>query len=325
VSDSSLEGERFKRAIADLRALIFDPSLVCSSLMEPEAAAELGLSPLTATRVITTERMGWGLRFAEPDYQRALKVALERQLSSFTGQRLGLYAERLLLAHLEALPEHRVLAHDLQLYTYTPHKRTLGALDVLVESPRGVEHWELAVKYFLRRAPSASWGAWLGPNERDTMAKKLKKMLGHQLPLSLTREAEEQLDALGLPRPESRALLCVGRLFEAASPSAGGVDELSARPLGYPLDYPSGAWARRSEWLEAQVRSAQERRWVVRAYPDWLHSDPELLMSLPRLTAGEVAAQQLERGKYLMLSELDAEGRERRRWFLLSDDWGRSV
>jgi uncharacterized protein len=101
-----------------------------------------------------------------------------------TTRRLGRYAERLLVAWLRRSRRFRLLGHGIAL---ARDGRTLGECDLLVETAGGArEHWELAVKCYLR-SPGAE-PAWLGPNPADGLAGKLAAMRDRQLLLHRTPE-----------------------------------------------------------------------------------------------------------------------------------------
>ena len=314
MSEGPLDAERIKRAIVDLEGLLTSPLL-----LSPSALATLGVERGervgSALSVVSEERVeAWRLVLSRPELRPSLIKALTRSLELFRGHRIGLYAERLICALFSALPDHQLLAHDLQVYGGASERQTLGALDLLIQSPRGVEHLELTVKFYLKLYNDAGWCAWLGPNERDTMAKKAHRLFAHQLPLSERAEAQERLSALGLPRPAYREALCLGHLFE---PISGAIDLLN------PLALAKSVWVRQRQWATVhQGAHWVTRRWVPRRYPDWLHRDRELLRLTPTLSAAQVAELPLERGRYLMLSELTEEGEEARRWMLVSDEWG---
>jgi hypothetical protein len=202
---------------------------------------------------------------------------------------------------------------------------------VLLETPQGVAHWELAVKFYLHApeitgAPSASWGAWLGPNGRDTMALKLNKLCAHQLPLSQTLEARALLASRGLPQPTTRAALCVGHLFERW-------DRPAPRPVeaGEAFDQPQrDLWVRWSERALAlhthsthTSSTSSTSKWQVLTHPHWLTLPSQEACSL--LSTEEVLAlpvEALERGRSLMLAELTAQGAYVRRWMWVADAWG---
>ncbi len=174
--------------------------------------------------------------------------------------KVGLYFEALLEFWLARTPSYQLLARNLQVQAAG---RTLGALDFVVRDSGGaVEHWEVAVKFYLQHEPSDAWGAWVGPNKRDRLDRKLDRMRDHQVPLSATPEAAAALARIGVSYPDKRVAVVKGTLFEAW-------DAPGVRPTGF---VPGGAIGQRvclsalSQLLEEQPR----RRWCQREKPDWL-------------------------------------------------------
>lgn len=315
-AQSTEEQRRLQQAIADLKGLLSGPPLLTTQSLEEGWATLKGAPPLMPEIQLVDEARlsAWRATLDDPSCVETLELALARELSQLKGRRIGLYAERLLIALFQALPEERLLSHDLQFYSEEPQRQTIGALDFLLAGPLGVEHLELTVKFYLQLPGRQDWGAWLGPNERDTMAIKGLKLFGHQLPLSRRADVQRQLRAMGLPCPRSWSALCLGRCFQPLEP---------LEPPE-PLDQHRSVWVRRGRWAELhQEHRKTLKRWVPRLYPDWLHRAPELFALREPLSAEEVERLPLERGRYLMLTELTATGEEARRWMLVSDDWGR--
>ena len=102
-------------------------------------------------------------------------------------QRLGHYFEDLVAYYLQHCPSQSVknLQRNVALRTPLEHGNgvnTLGELDFLYERDRQWHHLEVAVKFYLaveRRGERI----WLGPNCKDQLDIKWRRMLTHQLPL----------------------------------------------------------------------------------------------------------------------------------------------
>ena len=147
--------------------------------------------------------------------------------------KLGLYAEDLMVYYLRNASPYTVLAHDLQVFH---EKRSIGAFDFIVRTAEGtVEHWEMAIKYYLQFEGKSNWDAFIGPGGRDTLQRKMNKMLLRQILLGDRPEAKIQLDALSIPQPQSKRIISVGRLF-----SAWGVDAPPAH--NGDSQQPTGTW-----------------------------------------------------------------------------------
>ncbi|MDP5253894.1 MULTISPECIES: DUF1853 family protein [unclassified Vibrio] len=75
-------------------------------------------------------------------------------------------------------PSYTLLEEEIQINS---QGRTLGAIDFIVGVDNRIEHWEVAIKFYLLYQ-----GHWYGPNASDRLDKKLMHMINHQLPLSTT-------------------------------------------------------------------------------------------------------------------------------------------
>ena len=185
---------------------------------------------------------------------------LHRHLETKRTWKVGLHFEALLEFWLDRSPHHELLAHNLPV---REEGRTLGALDFLVRDAAGaVQHWEVAVKFYLQHEPSDVWSAWIGPNKRDRLDLKLDRMRSHQIPLSSRPEAEPALSSLQITTPPEQLAVVKGMLFvHWASGGAG--------PKGAESQSPMGHWVRSGEFRAFAPRHG-EHRWCVRQKPDWL-------------------------------------------------------
>lgn len=198
---------------------------------------------------------------ASQDWLAALDrdpAPLQEALSRRPG-RLGSYFESLLDCWLAwpGNPLYRRLHHGLPV---RHDKRTLGEFDFLVEERASgeVQHWEVAVKFYLGIAPGGDAAHWVGPGLKDRLDIKLAHLMQHQLPLSERPEARRLLTALALPAPRPVCLLR-GRLF-------------------YPAD------AQPADWAPAQAAPGHLTGWWMPADTFLRHFDSsELLwLRLPR-------------------------------------------
>lgn len=127
--------------------------------------------------------------------------------------RLGSYFEALLAFWLmwEDNPLYRLVGRNLAVRA---KNITLGELDFLVEERQSgeLQHWEVAVKFYLGVAPGGELAHWVGPGLKDRLDMKVKRLLEHQLALSHTPEGRGLIRHLGLAVPQPVCLL-KGRLF----------------------------------------------------------------------------------------------------------------
>lgn len=131
--------------------------------------------------------------------------------------RLGLYAESLLYFWLtdgEPQQYHPYTLIERNIQLFDDQQQTTGELDFLVRnhSNHQVEHWELALKYYLhtpnphttpQNICAASPYAWEGLNSNDSLGRKVAHMLNK--PFQTTHIANHRI--------ESRKAILKGRLF----------------------------------------------------------------------------------------------------------------
>ena len=157
--------------------------------------------------------------------------------------RLGRYAEKLLAWYF--VQTGVLHAHGLQVRD--PVEGTLGEFDFLLRLPSGLEHWELATKFYLLR-PQPAAGAtpdqredrpdyFIGPNLADTLGRKMHKIFGRQLSLG-ERPAAQAL--LGEPLAAARALI-KGWLFYRRD------DPINGESFGVSSPHCRGWWCRIDE------------------------------------------------------------------------------
>lgn len=132
---------------------------------------------------------------------------LDEALGQRMYTRLGLYAEKLMAFYYAQ--RGQLVAHGLQVRA--SRNETVGEFDFLLDAgPQGVEHIEFATKFYLLEGPAAQHlDELVGPNLADTLGKKMRKIVDHQLHLG-----EHPAAQAVLPRPVVRARALVkGWLF----------------------------------------------------------------------------------------------------------------
>lgn len=126
-------------------------------------------------------------------------------------RRLGQYFESLWHFYLLDSPRFQLIAHNWQ---QVEQGITLGAFDFILWDNRlkRIEHWEIAVKFYLITAPNEPFGHALGTNPCDKLRQKLEHMTQRQLPLSQKPTIANKLRQQGLD-PEHHRLILKGRLY----------------------------------------------------------------------------------------------------------------
>lgn len=235
------------------------------------------------------------------------------RLSQAAGNKLGHYFEQLYACLLTEVLGWQILARNLPV---RDGGRTLGELDFLVRNPATgeAEHHEVAVKFYLGYRPSAEGETrWYGPNSRDRLDLKSRRLLEHQARLAEKPQTLALLDSLGLPRPARSRVLMPGYLFYPRD------DSLTA-PVGVPVGHQRGSWLRASAVENSQLESAVQLR-----KPDWL--GPWSQSTPPDSGQAVAAARQIAGGApprlfaRLLPDPAGGPWREQERFFLVSDDW----
>lgn len=242
--------------------------------------------------------------------------ALLMQTPGANGSRLGRYYEELWQFALGQAPGIRLLAANLAI---RDHGHTLGEMDLLLEDDEGLQHIELAVKFYLG-PPQADGRAsrdWLGPGRLDRLDLKLEHLLQHQLPLSCRPEARELIQALSSRAPQA-SLWLAGYLFypwptPCSSPRSAGTQHLRGR------------WVQRRDWA-ACLAAARPGRWQPLARLRWLAPSAcsaDELWSAAQLDAwlDELPADAAPRMLVHLTETADGRWQERERVFLVNDRW----
>lgn len=95
---------------------------------------------------------------------------------------MGKYFEQLLFYVLERDQRFEVILKNQQLKS---GNQTIGEIDLILKDKQTgvVEHWEIALKYYLQSEQSAEHEFMLGPNAIDSLDRKMKKLTEKQLPI----------------------------------------------------------------------------------------------------------------------------------------------
>lgn len=120
-----------------------------------------------------------------------IDVSIENNL------RLGKYVERLVSFELQQQDNIKILAENIQIQ----HNRiTLGELDCLLLKNNTPIHLEIVYKFYLydHSVGSSEIEHFIGPNRKDSLVEKLRKLKNKQLPLLYTDACKNYLDELHL-------------------------------------------------------------------------------------------------------------------------------
>lgn len=96
--------------------------------------------------------------------------------------RLGKLVELFYQKNIETLEDYTLLACNTQIQI--DKHQTIGELDYIVETPKGIKHIELTYKFYLYKTDEVyELDRWVGPNLKDSLVKKLNKLKEKQFPL----------------------------------------------------------------------------------------------------------------------------------------------
>lgn len=127
---------------------------------------------------------------------------------------LGKRVELFFKDTIENSLNHSILAANLQVIE---NKVTLGELDFLIKDTLNNEllHIELVYKFYVYDPKiDDELQRWIGPNRRDTLFYKIKKLQNKQLPLLHHNTAQQHLKELNLTGKEITQQVCfLGKLY----------------------------------------------------------------------------------------------------------------
>lgn len=145
----------------------------------------------------------------EPDWFNRVSLPADLPDVVSTSHKLGIHFENIICNWIEATADLELLARNLPV---RDSERTLGEFDLIVRHEDQVEHWELAVKFYLGMSDQGQMHDWYGPNPIDTLAAKVNRVTNHQLKLSEQPAAKQLLQEKGWQINQTRAFV-KGRLF----------------------------------------------------------------------------------------------------------------
>lgn len=201
---------------------------------------------------------------------------LPHSLSINHHNRLGFFAEEILNFAINFHPDFRLLGKGIQL---KDDKTTLGEFDFIFEhlSTSTWYHLELAVKFYLCFGDGSEQHHFLGPNAKDRLDIKVKRVLSHQLPLIEHPKAQEFLELQQIPSITSLAHL-PGILFYHF------LENHQRVPTGIEPNRKTGIWLFEREWSQF-AKNHENSSFLIRPKLSWMQLNPaEILVK----TASEI-------------------------------------
>jgi hypothetical protein len=228
--------------------------------------------------------------------------------------RLGQHFEKLLIHWMKSADDLDLLFSNVQVFD---HKRTVGEFDFLVNHDGQLEHWEVAIKFFLGLGNGLALNHWHGPNTADRFDTKFKHLVDHQLRLSGNPLGLEKIRSLGLGEIDKPAVRCVvkGRLFY---PWEQFVEDQFLHPEVVNPTHGKGWWVEEDKITDDQVFDSV----VYLAKQDWLSiitPQHKLPVMNRQMLVEFLQGQEIEQATHVAL--LDGTGLEVSRGFIVKPIW----
>lgn len=176
--------------------------------------------------------------------------------------KLGRYFEHLMQSWIQSEPSLTCLAANLPVRV---GGKTLGEFDLIVDNAGAIEHWEVAVKFYMAIGDSNDMNQWFGPNPTDTLSQKYERMKTHQLVLSTLPDAQTLLAEQNWQVEKVRSLV-KGRLFHPFDRFESGDIAL---PKGVNPKHEKGWWisatdfSSRREFKDSLFKRLPKSHWLA--------------------------------------------------------------
>lgn len=235
---------------------------------------------------------------------------LKQWIESDPERRVGRYFERLVLYWVRYVRGCEVIAQAQQVIE---GDRTVGEIDLVFRDEGGlVNHWEIAVKFYLHLAgENTAEASFVGPNALDTLRKKRTRLIEHQLRLSVDR----------FPEVEVRHAFVRGRIFYYWKLLDQVVTSGELAP-----GHLTGRWLRSSEVIHAI--NDDQAKYRILEKPYWLAGQLMEQADSHDLDASgcqhKLEQHFSEKRQPVLLATFKregSEGAESGRLFVVSDDW----
>lgn len=185
-----------------------------------------------------TQYQNYAPRLEQLDNSPAYQDLTRYLMSRPSPYRLGFHFEGLIHFWLEdgfqlEVHPYEVVAHNVQLYS---GMQTTGELDFILKNHETdeIEHWELAIKFYLGSAPYDRFENWVGINARDTLQRKLMHMQTKPF-----RSIWIDLDFYNQIKIDKRYMVMKGRFFKDSNsnePSPGWLNDTFPIHSWHPID-----------------------------------------------------------------------------------------
>ena len=237
---------------------------------------------------------------------------VDEHFQSLRHMPMGKYFEQLVIFILEKDERYEII---LQNHQIVEEKTTVGEIDLIVRDTVSsqLEHWEIALKFYLQSTPSSEQNVMLGPNAKDNLARKIKKLTEHQMTLS----EHPQIEQLIKGQPIERKLFIKGQFFYH-------LNNKTIVPLGSNPLHDSGLWCFHSE-IEKILDDSL--KWTIVDKPDWIGNQqtPDISNAINSAQMQLILTEHFERGLKPLLcvgmKRVDKRCIEVSRCFVVNNHW----
>lgn len=245
-------------------------------------------------------------------------------------QLLGSYFECLWQYYFKYGPDVSLIQHHIQV---SDHKQTLGELDILAKIKQQHFHVELAVKFYLQLPGSSGLNEsdWVGPQSRDRLDIKLKKLITKQFPFLFSVDTIQHLTNQKMLQDYQQTLALKGYLFQQ-------FNQEYKLPLSCNPPIQMGSWIHANQIQELfDSHSENPSYWALLPKHQWLGEclidSDSAHTSINVLNKEDVENQILQhfyqntnpKKKFALmlvtLSQEDRQFRELNRYFIVHDTW----
>lgn len=143
----------------------------------------------------------------------SVPLSLTRQLPVpiKQGLRLGNRVEQYVYSQLE-VNHYEILAKNFQIIK---EGKTLGEIDCIISKNDVITHLEIVCKFYLydKTVGQTELAHWIGPNRKDSLIEKIKKLHLKQLPLCFSKTTKDALKSIGVQNIDRQEVFFIGQLF----------------------------------------------------------------------------------------------------------------
>lgn len=229
--------------------------------------------------------------------------------------RMGKYFEQLVIEAIKLDPTKELILSNLPILE---GKITVGEIDLIIHDLEldEFQHWEIALKFYLQTKEGEALDLMIGPNAKDDLDRKIRKLFEKQLPLSDHLVVQEICAIHGIERL-SKKLFLKGMFFYH-----GGTTKVFPKDVN--PEHQVGWWIHLREMSDFL---APHLSWCICHKPDWIGplqlADDNSLMTKNQMLSWINSEFESSQRSLLLIGMKKENDRwiEASRGFVVSDEW----